>query len=437
MKENNGKAARRQFTKRVLVAGGLASVFCFVLYANSSHDAASQPRQKAAEALRQLDTEKVPWHHEHFHHLDGAEPKDELLEKIMTGELNLVDIHSEAHKLPRQPGDYGEAVFGHFCKLNFPVHKKDPSGNPMFRDLVAKSPDCDKPRVMNLKQVVAEAHRRDAEGTGANVLQLAGVVFHESRCGSTLVANMCMAANPDEHRVYSESAPPLAALRSVCGENYDTCSLETAAAVLKDVIYLMSRSDDPKESKVFFKIQSLGTRNLKVFLHAFPATPWLFVYREPVQVMMSQLAHGVRNANCVRSKRSRSMRVEEIADRHGVILKHISDEDYCAVHLATITEMAADNLNEFAIPVNYRDLTNIFADELLPKMGVNLAAEGRRRVEAISGVYSKGRGSDAGEFHGDSEEKEKRASKEVRQAAQTYLQESYERLERAVAAQKK
>jgi hypothetical protein len=38
-----------------------------------------------------------------------------------------------------------------------------------------------------------------------------GVVFHESRCGSTVVANQLLASfSPAGHtRVYSESAPPM------------------------------------------------------------------------------------------------------------------------------------------------------------------------------------------------------------------------------------
>ena len=34
------------------------------------------------------------------------------------------------------------------------------------------------------------------------ILKLHGVVFHESRCGSTLVANSLAAFNPERKRVY-------------------------------------------------------------------------------------------------------------------------------------------------------------------------------------------------------------------------------------------
>jgi hypothetical protein len=116
------------------------------------------------------------------------------------------------------------------------------------------------------------------------VLNFTGAVFHESRCGSTLVANLLSAV---------ESSPPLKALCYVCGANYSRCSIDTVAAVLQDVVYLMSRTDDVNEECVFFKIQSAVSRNLPVFTKAFPNTPYLFVYREPVQVMMSHLKQGI------------------------------------------------------------------------------------------------------------------------------------------------
>jgi hypothetical protein len=210
----------------------------------------------------------------------------------------------------------------------------------MFRDLVSHSPDCDKHRYrVDLAQVTQlvkthDDNARSGDENNVHSLQLAGVVFHESRCGSTLVANTLIAMNPKLHRVYSESAPPIAALHSICGETYAKCPLEGAARILQDVMYLMGRSNDAHEKRVFFKIQSVASRNIKVFQHAFPNTPWMFIYRDPVQVLMSQLAQGTRAANCVRSRVSPPSSVLEIVARGGYDnIKHISNEEYCAAHL--------------------------------------------------------------------------------------------------------
>jgi len=51
----------------------------------------------------------------------------------------------------------------------------------------------------------------------------------------------------------------------------------------------MSRTDDHREERVFFKFQSSLSTKIRTFQKAFPDIPWLYSYREPVQVMMSHI----------------------------------------------------------------------------------------------------------------------------------------------------
>ena len=246
-------------------------------------------------------------------------------------------LNAQVHLVAIDSSDPKSAVFGDFCTLNFAVHKSDPSSVPMFRHLVEQSPDCAKIRYrVNLRDYVQHATQYDQrEGTTTKSLNLTAVVFHESRCGSTLVSNALVAMNPAKHRVYSESGPPIDALKSMCGETYQSCSLKVASKILQDVMFAMGRTQDPAEERVFFKIQSMGTRNLKVFQHAYPKVPFLFVYRDPVQVMMSQLSNGNKNANCVRPRHRPPSSVSELCSRKGLSVRELSDEEYCAAHLVS------------------------------------------------------------------------------------------------------
>jgi hypothetical protein len=168
----------------------------------------------------------------------------------------------------------------------------------MFRFLEAASPGCQNPMKVDLKKVAYLARQRDkkikagevfvGEGKEAKLLNLTAVAFHESRCGSTLVANSMIAMDPIKHRAYSESPPPVIAY-TICGDDFDRCTQEQAAAVLRDVIYLMSRTDDQREERVFFKFQSITSKKISTFQMAFPHVPWMYVYRDPVQVMMSHV----------------------------------------------------------------------------------------------------------------------------------------------------
>jgi hypothetical protein len=267
---------------------------------------------------------------------------------------------------------------------------------------------------------------------------LSGVVFHESRCGSTLTANILAASNPKAHRVYSESSPPISVLGgSICGDNYATCSGRVAASMLRDIIYLMSRTNRPlEEERVFFKIQSIGSRHLKIFTTAFPQTPYLMVYRDPVQVMMSHLKGGnLRNANCVRGRGSPPYSVLKTVKRYtpNTAVKNIGSEDYCAAHLASITETMVHDRTDYGLPINYDILTDTLYNDVLPYW-LNVPRLSDRQlttVQGVAAVYSKNRGGNrvAGSFQSDSEKKEEMASAAVRSAAQTYLTPSYHELE--------
>jgi hypothetical protein len=295
---------------------------------------------------------------------------------------------------------------------------------------------------MDLKTVVEKARAFDARIRGVSpspkVLDLTAVAFHESRCGSTLFANMAVAADPAKHRVYSEAHGPVAALQHVCGYSYERCSLDSAAKLLADVVYIMSRSDDEMEKRVFFKFQSIASINIPVFTKAFPSIPWMYIYREPVQVMMSQLEHGDRYANCVKSRRNPPPAALELVESRARQLNQLSNVEYCAIHLGALTETAAASVadNPYAYPTNYKDLPSIFYDSFLPSIGVPVDAEARKRMEDISKVYSKGMKGEKQAFAGDTERKERQATAEIREASKVFLQSSYDALEVAAAARK-
>ena len=364
-------------------------------------------------------------------------------QQILSAQANLIDvsIHGE-HMLE---DDNYQGVIGKFCPLNFKVQKDNPPDSPMFRDVVNKSDGCQNGEnviTVDLQEAVTLAREFDAFAKEnefdamyynvPNQLQLKGVVFHESRCGSTLAANTMMAMNPLKHRVYSESSPPIAAIKA-CGELYEECSVEASVNLLRDVIYMMGRSADTNEENLFFKFQSITTRNMDSFRKAFPEVPWIYLYREPVEVMMSQLKGlQLKNANCVRSHVHSEMITRFVA-RSGYHYQDLKDEEWCAIHLATLCESAIKNLNDadgLGMAVNYhKDLVHDFLDTVFPKhFNIPLDQEAIDRVMKVSGTYSKNRGRQ-GDFKSDSEEKEKMASKGIRKASELFLDPSFNSLQ--------
>ena len=107
--------------------------------------------------------------------------------------------------------------------------------------------------------------------------------------------------------------------------------------------------------------------------------------------------------------------------------------EYCAAHLATLTETAADHIHQSAglgRAVNYVNLPQILYEKILPAWGVSVSDTEIENIQKISGMYSKGRGSMKKEWHEDSEKKEAMASPEIQEASKIFLGESFARLEK-------
>jgi hypothetical protein len=451
MKGNNGRASRRKLYRRLaVILGSFATVF-FILYLvkssspndrNIHHTIRNHLRQRfggGSTTEQAAAGGTIPRHH------SGDDSNNDVLQQILRGELHLVQLSDDPLQVKHSDGNSHTGLMGHFCKLEWHLYKSNPSAIAMFHHLMDKSPDCAAPRVMDLNLVLQAAREYDAgsEISVVHTLELAAVVFHESRCGSTLVANMFAAMHPDQHRVYSESPSPLQALTSICGETYERCSEEAAANMLRDVIYLYSRSNDPSEKRFFIKMQSKGSRHLPAFARAFPTTPRIFVYRDPVQVLQSHLKSG-SNALCLHQTPPNI--VAEAAARHERhnLDKNHNPEDYCAAHLSSITDAAVEALqdDEYGVALNYVDLPERLYEEIIPGvLQLEVGPSELHRIEQVAGQYSKGGGSGqggnpAGTFTSDSDKKSATASQAVKDAAVTFLQESYEALEAASAEAK-
>ncbi|MDH7972678.1 hypothetical protein QH494_10830 [Sphingomonas sp. AR_OL41] len=111
-----------------------------------------------------------------------------------------------------------------------------------------------------------------------------GFIFHMSRCGSTLAAQM-MAALPGAI-VPSEPAPIDGAVQ--LNHQIPGLPLELHARVLRAVVAALGRNRSGDSRRYVIKLDAWHMMSLPLFRAAFPDTPWAFMYREPVEVMVSQ-----------------------------------------------------------------------------------------------------------------------------------------------------
>jgi len=313
------------------------------------------------------------------------------------------------------------------CKLNFREYTKNPHLYPMFKEVEAMSL-CQghNRRKEKLSKLMAELKAK--EGTPAGrIVPPAGFVFHESRVGSTLVANT-LASTPYA-MVFSESPPPASVLL-----HCHLCDHTQQVQLFRDVVTLMGNS--PIHKYLFFKLQSITSTRMEIALEAFPETPFAFVYRNSVQTMMSHMdpAKGSVNSPCLRSKRAPPLEVAKVLES----IPGKSNEAWCAAHLGWLCKSALSAYNKYGVThddsghikqrgmlINYESLPGIVPRALLPLFKIDPDEAWLRKMDAESRVYSKGKGATT-VFKSDSRDKEVRATDAINRYAKMILDPSYD-----------
>ena len=115
-------------------------------------------------------------------------------------------------------------------------------------------------------------------------LEPSGIIFHLSRCGSTLVARMLQRL--DDCVVISEAN----ALNGLVDADDDVMDDETRVRLLRLLVRALGRKRLGNERHLVVKPSSWNIRKLDLFRRAFPETPMVWLQREPAEVMASLMA---------------------------------------------------------------------------------------------------------------------------------------------------
>jgi len=249
----------------------------------------------------------------------------------------------------------------------------------------------------------------------ADHLRPTGFIFHMSRCGSTLVSQM-LAAIP-RHIVVSEASPIDAVVQA--RHLRPALSEEQHAVWLAGMVGAFGQVRSGEETDFFIKLDAWHTLALPLFRRAFPDVPWIFLYRDPVEVMVSQ---------------SRQRGIHTIPGMIGPDLFGLpppqfalASEDYCAQVLGKICDGALQHYAEdMGLLVNYRELPSAVWTNIMPHLGVTGSEEDRALMMQAARYDAK---SPYFEFAADSHDKQAKATDAIRAAAAARLACLYGRLE--------
>jgi hypothetical protein len=246
-------------------------------------------------------------------------------------------------------------------------------------------------------------------------LKPAGLIFHMSRCGSTLAARMLAA--PPANVVLSEAAPINAIVRHADLDD------DAKAVLLRAMVAALGQARDG-ESRLFLKPDCWHSLDLPLFRRAFPDTPWVFLYRDPVEVMVSQTRR--RGVQMVPSLVPPSTFGIDLPDG-------VPDDDYCARVLAAVCEGAARHYPAGGGRlVNYSQLPEALFTEILPHFGVTPSAVEAQTMRAATVRDAK---TPEQVFAPDAQDKQREATPALRAICERRLAGVYDRLEALRAAQ--
>lgn len=248
----------------------------------------------------------------------------------------------------------------------------------------------------------------------AQSLAPAGFIFHMSRCGSTLAAQM-LAALP-HNIVVSEAAPIDAAVQ--LSRARPELSPDRQARTLAAMVAAFGRRRRGDERHYVVKLDSWHTLALPLFARAFPATPWVFLYRDSVEVLVSQM------------RQRGTQMVPEIVppSLYGIEgFDGVPGEEYCAQVLAKICGAVADRAGDGrGLPINYRELPQALFTKILPHFAMTCSDGEREIMRAAAQRDAKAPGF---AFSKDTEAKQREATERLRALAEQHLGGVYRKLE--------
>lgn len=245
-------------------------------------------------------------------------------------------------------------------------------------------------------------------------LDPAGMIFHVSRCGSTLVSRLLSTVAGVV--VVAEPAP----LNALLGLDPARVDGATLVRVVRLLVRALGRCRHGDERQLVLKCTSWNIRRQEILTAAFPDTPWVWVQRDPAEVAASLLAAPP-------GWLGDQVPPAQTAQRFGI--------DPAAVPAMPRAEFVARCLGAMLfsasagpprrICVDHSELPAAVWQRVAPHFGIDIDPAAIQRMTEHSQFYSKG--SDLQEFSGEHQDRHP-VTDEMREATQRFAESGYRQL---------
>lgn len=243
-----------------------------------------------------------------------------------------------------------------------------------------------------------------------------GFIFHMSRCGSTLISQL-LATLPDTV-VISEADPIHWILRSQAGD--PAVSEAVRQKWLRWMFTALAQRWSGNERRFFVKFDSWSIVDLPLIHSVFPGVPWVFVYRNPVEVIVSHIRR--RGSHVIPSAYGIGLLSLEPA-----AAARIASEEYCARVLAKICQTAVSRFTiGNAALIEFNELPGAVWSRVVDFFGAGCSERDRERMRSQAQFDAK---APSIRFVGDTGEKNREASPLIRRMAEEWVMPVYRQLE--------
>ena len=242
-------------------------------------------------------------------------------------------------------------------------------------------------------------------------LDPSGIVFHFSRCGSTVVSRL-LGTVPGVVVIAEPS--PLNALLGLDPQRVDGAVL---VQVVRLLVRALGRRRHGDERQLVLKCTSWNIRRQEILTAAFPDTPWVWVQRDPAQVVASLLAAppGWLGHQAPPPQTARHFGIDP------AIASTMTRAEFAARALGAMLFSAATGPAR-RVCVDHAELPAAVWERVAPHFGIEIDAAAIERMVEQSSFYSKD--TQAQHFSGDDPER-RPISDEMTHAAQRFAEPGY------------
>lgn len=272
----------------------------------------------------------------------------------------------------------------------------------------------------NLPPVITDVqglHAVTGKETVQSHLYPTGFIFHVSRCGSTLVSNI-LSSSP-RNWVIAEPRPINNLLLSL----HQVDEVDRVRLV-RGLIKSLGQATLASEENYFIKFSSWNVLLLPLIRQAFPDVPWVFLYRHPVEVMVSNIKDA---GGWVRLQNNKTFTdlVPSFVDMDAEAVADMNAQVYAASVLASYCDLARQEAGPNTLFLNYDQLSEESLRVMLDFFQFQADEDEISSMMTRLGVYSKDAKAKRQYSENDSAAKQESASEEVKAAAEQWAMASY------------